>query len=111
MNEKQMRLFSMEDDKQQLTDNNYTAKINIPQYEMHGLCPSVLELCNMNKYYELVWKIDRAKIDDEQKRFLKLAASRHLQFNYSLIAEYYANKQKTPFVRSFFVHLYFLLIS
>jgi len=94
MKEKQMRLFSVEEGKPKLVDNNYTAKINIPQYEMHGLCPSILELCNMNKYYELIWKIDRSNVDDEQKKFLKLAASRHLQFNYSLIAEYYAHQDK-----------------
>ena len=94
MNEKQMKLFSFEDEKQTLEDNNYTAKINIPQYEMHGLCPNVLELCNMNKFYELIWKIDRSNVSEEQKKFLKLAASRHLQFNYSLIAEYYAHQDK-----------------
>lgn len=94
MNEKQMKLFSFDDEKQTLEDNNYTAKINIPQYEMHGLCPNVLELCNMNKYYELIWKIDRSNISEEQKKFLKLAATRHLQFNYSLIAEYYAHQDK-----------------
>lgn len=94
MNEKQMRLFADESEQKGLEDNNYTAKINIPQYEMHGLCPNILELCNMNKYYQLIWEIDRANVTEEQKKFLKLAATRHLQFNYTLIAEYYAHQDK-----------------
>lgn len=94
-NYKQIRLFGYEDEeKEELQDNNYTAKINIPQYEMHGLCPNVYDLCNMNKYYQLIWKIDKSNVSDEQKKFLKLAATRHLQFNYSLIAEYYAHQEK-----------------
>lgn len=93
-NYKQIRLFGMAEQKEELKDNNYTAKINIPQYEMHGLCPQVYELCNMNKYYELKQKIDRANISEEQKQFLRWAATRHLQFNYSLIAEYYAHQDK-----------------
>lgn len=93
-NYKQIRLFNLGEEKEELEDNNYTAKINIPQYQMHGLCPNVYDLCNMNKYYELIWKIDKSNVSDEQKKFLKLAATRHLQFNYSLIAEYYAHQDK-----------------
>ena len=88
---KQLRLFNLGDEKEELQDNNYTAKINIPQYEMHGLQPNVMQLCNMNKYYELIMKIDKSNVSDAEKRFLKMAATRHLQFNYSLIAEYYAH--------------------
>lgn len=93
-NFKQIRLFGLAEEKEELKDNNYTAKINIPQYQMHGLCPQIYDLCNMNKYYQLTQKIDRSNVSDEQKRFLKLAATRHLQFNYSLIAEYYAHQDK-----------------
>ena len=30
-------------------------------------------------------------MSDEEKQFLRFAASRHLEFNYSLIADYYAH--------------------
>lgn len=93
-NYKQIRLFGLAEEKEELKDNNYTAKINIPQYQMHGLCPGIYGLCNMNKYYQLIQKIDRSNVTDEQKKFLKWAATRHLQFNYSLIAEYYAHQDK-----------------
>jgi len=91
---KQLRLFNLEDEKEELKDNNYTAKINIPQYEMHGLQPNIVHLCNMNKYYELLLRIEKSNVTDEEKKFLKMAATRHLQFNYSLIAEYYAHASK-----------------
>lgn len=91
---KQIRLFNLGEEQEKMQDNNYTSKINIPQYQMHGLCPNIVNLCNMNKYYELKQKIDRANIDEEQKNFLRLAATRHLQFDYSLIAEYYAHQDE-----------------
>ena len=32
-NFKQIRLFGLAEEKEELKDNNYTAKINIPQYQ------------------------------------------------------------------------------
>ena len=72
----------------------YTNVINIPQYEIKGLCPNELDLIDQNKYYELIKKIEYSNVSQEQKEFLKLAATRHLAFNYSLIAEYYAHQNK-----------------
>ena len=72
----------------------YTSVINIPQYEIKGMCPNELELIDQRKYYELIKKIDSSNVSEEQKTFLRLAATRHLAFNYSLIAEYYAHQDK-----------------
>ena len=72
----------------------YTSVINIPQYEIKGICPNELELIDQRKYYELIKKIDSSNVSEEQKTFLRLAATRHLAFNYSLIAEYYAHQDK-----------------
>ena len=78
-----------------LEDNPYTTKINIPQYEIKGEEPAISELYDITKTKELIQEIDEADITDEQKSFLKNAATRHTAFNYSKIAEYYAHQDKT----------------
>ena len=94
-NQIKMNLFDeIEQDEKLLQENNYTTKINIPQYEIKGLQPNILNLVNQTKYYELKRNIDKSNVSDEEKKFLYMAATRHLQFNYSLIAEYYAHANK-----------------
>lgn len=75
-------------------DNPYTTKINIPQYEITGDEPQISELYDDTKCNELISKIEKANITDEQKEFLKNAATRHLAFSYNKIAEYYAHQDK-----------------
>ena len=94
-NQIKMNLFDeQEEEKELIEENNYTAKINIPQYQIKGLQPNILDLINQTKYYELKTKIQQSNVTDEEKRFLYMSATRHLQFNYSLIAEYYAHATK-----------------
>lgn len=85
-----------EDEEKETTEvvkNKYTAKVDIPQYQITGEMPNVIDLVNQNKYFELRRNIlNNQNITDEQKNFLLLAATRHLQFNYSKIAEYYAHQ-------------------
>ena len=100
MNKGQMNLFDFENKDEVLEaikkeQKKYTNVINIPQYEIKGLCPNELELIDQRKYYELVNEIERSDITNEQKEFLLKAATRHLAFNYTLIAEYYAHQDKT----------------
>lgn len=73
----------------------YTNKVNIPQYEMTGEQPSLKELTDVTKQNELIKEIESAAIPDDEKEFLKLAASRHAVFDYGKIAEYYAHADKT----------------
>ena len=75
-------------------ENPYTTKINIPQYEITGEEPLIEELYDDTKYNELVAKIEKADITNEQKEFLKSAATRHIAFSYNKIAEYYAHQDK-----------------
>ena len=75
-------------------ENPYTTKINIPQYEIKGEEPSLDELIDQNKTAELIKEIQASNVADEQKEFLLKAAQRHLGFNYSKIAEYYAHQDK-----------------
>lgn len=74
--------------------DEYSTKITPPQYEITGELPEMSELVNKDKYLELINNIEKANITDEQKEFLKLSATRHLVFDYSKIAEYYAHQNK-----------------
>ena len=73
-------------------DNRYTTKVGIPQYLPKEECPNIHKLCSTKKYEELLNEISRANISEEQKEFLRLAASRHIVFDYATIADYYAHQ-------------------
>lgn len=69
----------------------YSKKTQIPHYEPSDVKPSISELCNFKKYSELIRDIKNSSVLDEEKEFLMKAATRHLVFNYSKIADYYAH--------------------
>lgn len=72
-------------------DDKYSRAIRTPQYNPSKTKPNVAELCNHEKYSKLLRDIEKSNVSDEEKKFLKLAASRHIVFNYSKIADYYAH--------------------
>lgn len=74
--------------------NKYTAKTNIPQYEPKGEQPTISELVDVSKTNELLRRIKDSNASEEEKRFLRLAAYRHLCFDYSKIAEYYCHADR-----------------
>ena len=69
----------------------YTTKINIPQYQPTGEMPTLLSLYDNKKYKTLISNIDASNVSDDEKDFLRLAATRHIVFDYSKIAEYYCH--------------------
>lgn len=73
-------------------DNKYTFKVNIPQYEPEGPCPAIEEMVDVEKYNSLISEIEKSDIPDDAKGFLKLAAARHIGFNYKIIANFYAHQ-------------------
>lgn len=75
-------------------EKKYTMKTNIPQYEVKGEMPDITELVDTGKVNELLRKIKQSNLSEEEKKFLRLGAYRHLCFNYSKIAEYYAHADK-----------------
>lgn len=76
----------------EIEDNTYTMKTNIPQYETTGECPTIAEMLDKEKSRELIAEIEKAEgITEEERQFLKDAAGRHNVFNYRNIAEYYAH--------------------
>ena len=60
-------------------------------------CNNTIVLVNDNwlcKTKELLEKIKQSNVSEEEKKFLRLGAYRHLCFNYSKIAEYYVHADK-----------------
>ena len=73
----------------------YTNKVEAPVYRPTGEKPPVGKLFDLTKYRTLCAVIDSAEhLGEDEKAFLKFAASRHIVFSYQDIAEYYAHAPK-----------------
>lgn len=72
-------------------DEIYSTKIVSPIYEITEEKPKINELYDLSKYNELINEIELSNLDQDEKEFLKIGAKRHIVFNYSKIAEYYAH--------------------
>lgn len=69
---------------------DYTTLIGRIQYQPSGEAPPpIKKLCDTKKYEQLISAIESAEIPDDVKDFLRLAAARHIVFNYKHIAEFY----------------------
>lgn len=66
-------------------------KIAIPQYSPSKIKPQLESLIDYNKYSQLIKSINNSNVSEGDKKFLKFAATRHLVFHYSKIADYYAH--------------------
>lgn len=76
-------------------DDTYTRKVEAPQYQItRDSKPAMNELFNNDKYEQLIKAINKSKISNEDKEFLRIAATRHIVFDYSAIAEFYAHSDK-----------------
>lgn len=73
------------------SDNPYTTKVDTPIYTPSGENPTVSSLYDNGRVDQLLVDIERAEIDESIKVFLRYAANRHREFDYRLIAEYYAH--------------------
>ena len=83
-------VFPDDEEDEDEADDTYTDKTNIPQYDITGEVPDLSELVDEDKTNELLEEIENSDLDYNEKEFLKLAAQRHLVFNYKKVAEYYA---------------------
>ena len=86
-----MALFDVKRKGKMDGDTKYSRAITVPQYLPNGNKPHISSLFNYKKYSELLRNIEQSNVTQEEKKFLKLAASRHIIFNYAAIADYYAN--------------------
>lgn len=75
-------------------DTKYSRAIKTPQYVPRETKPHINSLMNYDKYSKLIKHINESNVSDEEKKFLKLAASRHIIFNYAQIADYYAHSNE-----------------
>ena len=87
-----MRLFTVATNESQ--DNRYTKKVEIPQYAPSDEKPRLEALIDFDKYSKLLANINKSNVSEEEKKFLRYAAARHIVFRYSLIADYYAHASK-----------------
>ncbi len=83
-------LFAVNND---VLDDKYTSKVQIPQYLPSNKKPFIEELINTQKYGKFISHINNSNVSDEEKKFLRFAATRHIVFNYSKIADYYAHAE------------------
>jgi len=85
-------VFDLPED--ETTKNNYSRKIEIPIYEPKNEKHEPNDLYDSGKYKELIQRIEKSDLPKDVKAFLKVAAGRHIVFNYSKIADYYAHSGK-----------------
>lgn len=71
-------------------ESKYTSAVNLPQYEITGETPEVQTLYDDAKCRSLIMAIDGSGLSETEKAFLRIAAYRHVVFDYTKIAEFYA---------------------
>lgn len=86
-----MKQFNMFGNPNEDKEQKYSTKIEAPIYEPKNRQPHLMELCDRSKFDRLCKEIDASLLPDDEKKFLKQAASRHMVFNYEKIADYYAH--------------------
>jgi len=75
-------------------ETEHTSKIQAPVYEPKNKKPHVLELLNGRKSNRLISRIRGSGVSEDEKTFLIEAAKRHVVFDYSKVADYYAHSSK-----------------
>lgn len=75
-------------------ENPYTAKVDVPLYETNNEIPVINELFDKSKYEQLLIDIEDSDLEENIKNFLRISASRHIVFNYSKIADFYAHSNE-----------------
>ena len=75
-------------------DERYTKKVEVPQYAPSVDKPHIEELVDYEKYSKLLAKINKSDVAEEEKKFLRFAATRHIVFRYAKIADYYAHASR-----------------
>ena len=88
-----MPLFDVPIKKLMDGDTKYSRAIKVPQYLPSNIKPQLWELCDVEKYHELIRNIALSDIPEDVKEFLMLGATRHIVFNYGKIADYYAHTE------------------
>lgn len=86
--------YDLNQDENSPLDDKYTHKTSTPIYTPSNEKPAITDCYNSEKRDKLIQRINESQIPPEIKEFLKLASNRHISFNYSLIADFYAHSNK-----------------
>jgi len=70
--------------------DKYNKIVTPPHYEPSEVQRDISELYKDERYVGFVNEINNSSIRDDEKEFLIKAASRHIEFNFSKIADYYS---------------------
>ena len=81
-----------EEEEEEKKESKYTRKVTVPIYTIKGENPTYSEMVDTTRADKLIKQIDASSVDDDFKKFLKLAATRLYEFRYDKIAEFYAHK-------------------
>lgn len=85
-------LFEMTEEAGGDADQNpYTNKITTPVYTPTGDKPEISQMFSVERYDLLMSAIHQSGVPDDVAEFLRLAATRHIVFDYSKVAEFYAH--------------------
>lgn len=90
----QQDLFGFEKIELSEDEKKYSLKVKTPIYTPSGRPTSIYDCYDHQKYLRMIRRIDNSNISEEEKKFLRLAATRHIIFNYERIADYYASASK-----------------
>ena len=74
-------------------EDQYTNKIKAPLYEPENDKPDINSIITNTKVNKLLEEINNSTLDKEQKEFLKICAYRHYVFDYTKVADLYANSE------------------
>jgi len=75
-------------------EEEYSTKVETPIYQTKETKPSIEQLYDTRVYEKLIASINSSNIAEEEKRFLRIAATRHVRFNYGKAADYYAHSSR-----------------
>lgn len=91
-------LFSEELTPEQTQENNnddkYTQKTDVFTYEPSGDKPELSALFDDKKTLQLIDNINKSQLSDKEKDFFRIAAYRHVIFDFEKIANYYAHSEQ-----------------
>ena len=91
----QKDLFGFEKIELSESEKKYSHKVDTPIYSPRkGVFGNLYACYDDQKYTRLLRKIELSNVSNEEKKFLKHAASRFIEFNYESIADYYASADK-----------------
>lgn len=86
--------FDLNIDSGSFEEPKYTSVVDIPQYQPGEEPVELWECFDDERYREMLEEIDGSGLPEDEKEFLRLAASRHIVFSYKKIADYYARASK-----------------